>query len=133
MMNFVNIDRSNFPIVTFKISPFEPSLEIYKNYLNDVTEILNRHENMVFIFDLSVGKPLSSEIRILQGEWIKNKEELIKNKLKGMVFVHNSIIMNLMMKGIFLIKKPPVPYVVTKNIEEALNCANEQYHVRKTG
>ena len=37
-----------------------------------------------------------------------------------MVFVNNSVVMSMILKGVLLISKPPVDYIVVRTIDEAL-------------
>jgi hypothetical protein len=73
-----------------------------------------------FVFDLTKAKPLSSELRIQQGNWNKKHDLFLKQHCKGMAFVTHSIMMSFVLKGVFLIQKPTAPYTVVSDPQEGI-------------
>ena len=128
-MKYFEIDKTHFPVILIRINPIEMSLKDQQEYLEKVYELVEQFPGLVLITDISKGKPLSSEVRIYQGNWNKKHEAFLKQRLNGLVFVNESIIMTIVLKGIFLVQKPPVTHTVVTNLEDALQWALEKVQV----
>jgi hypothetical protein len=126
-MKFYEIDKTNFPIVTIRMHNVEPSAQDFKIYLQEHLEMLSStSEPVILIMDISNGKSLSSELRIEQGNWNKKNYDLLRSKMKGMVFVTKSLVMQFVIKAVCIIQKLPVDYLVVRDFSEAMNWAEGQ-------
>ena len=74
---------------------------------------------------LSKGISLSKE-KIQQGNCNKKHGALIKTNMKAMFFVNKLSTMAFMLKRIFLIQKPAVPYQVVSDFHQRLILARNQ-------
>jgi hypothetical protein len=125
-MRYFEVDKSHLPVIVYRFKPVEPTVQLYQEFLNQSVEDIINHPGLVVMLDLTHGKSLPSEIRIQQVNWNKKYEALIKKNIKAMVFVNKSAIMTFMLKGIFLIQKPAVPYHVFSDYHEGLVWARNQ-------
>lgn len=123
MRNFSQTDDARFPIVLVTLNDFEPTLDEFNHHLDELTQ-LTSSQGVVLMLDISKSKFLPSEHRIAAGKWLKTESEKMKNNLKGLVFINSSVIMSVVLKGVFLVNKPPVDYLVASSLEEALRWAN---------
>lgn len=125
-MKFVEIDRSQAPILVYKFSSKDPTDQEFEAYLKDLVNDWKSNSGAVIISDLSEAKYLSSENRIKVGKVMKDNEEMIKANVRAIVYVMPSVVLNMLLKGIFAIKKPPVEVKIVKTREEALNWSAEK-------
>ena len=131
-MNYAKIDTSGYPIVKVTYAPQEPTLEEFDAYLSSMEALYDDYSDFVIIMDASSTKYLSSELRIRQGNWMKKNESKMKTQVLGIVFIIPSAIVRMILNGIFLIQKLPVPYSVSSNMEEANKWAHEKLSVKVT-
>jgi hypothetical protein len=130
-MELATFDISRLPTFIMTLNPVEPTAALMDKNFIEVDKILNQIKDKkgFQIVNLLNAKYLNSDLRIKQGNWLKEKDSLIKEKLEGVVIVNNSMIMTIVVKGILLIKKPPVPMYFVKTVEEALALADEKQSV----
>jgi hypothetical protein len=119
MRTYGIIDESHAPIYVVKVQSFEPTAAEFQQHLKEVNAI-NSKAGVLVILDLSDAKFLSVDHRITAGNWLKNEAAMIKRNLLGMAFVNTSVLMSFVLKGIFLISRPPVDYLVTASMKDAI-------------
>lgn len=93
-------------------------------YLKDLYDrIVASSEAFILIIDVSNSEKLTAEQRILIGQFIKKNDQLLKNKIISILYVVPTPFLQFILNGIFLFKKPPVPYKVFNRLREALKWA----------
>jgi hypothetical protein len=118
------------PIVFVKINPIDVSLEDYKNeVLQAQTKILYELPSSAWIFDSRHTKLLSSEHRIAAGNWMKSNSQTIKQRVKAVFLVECSFWTELMLKSIFLVINPPVPFHILKKADDAYKMLAQKYQM----
>ena len=125
MNKYANIDTVQFPIVTISFSEVEPTVEEFKAYLNEMDKMYDIQGKRVIIFDATKTKYLSSELRIMQGHWLKERKEKIKGLVPLMVFIIPNPLVKIVFKGILIVEPLPAPYKLAKNFEEAFALAKQ--------
>ena len=125
-MKYASIDTGLFPIVKVTYQGFEPTMEEFNEYLNELLEIYNRKKHFVLIFDASKAKYLKAELRVEQGKWIEKNQNLIKQYCLGNSFVISNPIIKIVFNCILAVKPPPVNYAVFSHIHNASEWAKEQ-------
>jgi len=100
--------------------------EIFDEYLDDLLKFYHEHSDFILIIDGTNTKFLDSPYRTRQARWINLHEDLIKEKCLAQYYVVNNPVIRFTLSGIFLIKKPPVPYKLVSNFPEALEYARKQ-------
>ena len=129
-MEIANFDFSNLPIVVITVTPVEPTEATYDEFLRKMSKTVNEAvEKIAIITDLTQGKYLKSELRIKMGNWLKDNEVLLKEKVEVMCLVNKSAIVNIVIKGVFLIKKPAVPTQIFSTLEQAIQWSDEKLAV----
>jgi hypothetical protein len=63
------------------------------------------------------------------GNWLKDNEALLKEKVEGMALVNTSAIIGIVIKGVFLIKKPTIPTEIFSNLDQAIKWSEEKLGV----
>ena len=126
MRDFVTIDSSEFPFVVARYHAFLPTLEEFIKAQRDCENFNTTHSDFVLLIDLSVTPYLPYEYRILQAKWVdRTADEMRKHNMR-VVFLTPSTAMQLLMKAIFLITRPKVPYTVVTTVAKARAWAREQ-------
>lgn len=126
MRKFVNFDDSKFPIVFARYQKITPTPEEFSQMQKDMEAFTISHSNFVMIVDLSELAFLPSEMRISQAKWSKQNDPVfIRQKMK-IAFCTPSSIGQIMLKGVFLISKPGIPYTVVSSVEQAIEWGRKQ-------
>jgi hypothetical protein len=125
-MKYADLDFSHNPIVIVRVNPIDPSEQQFEEYLQELTKVVKEMKNGVLIFQVSNGKFLSSEKRIKIGNWIKTHTDVMKKNMYGVCYVNTSFIAMTILKGIFLVNKPPIPSVVLPSESEGIAWAKEK-------
>ena len=130
-MKLLDYDLSQYPIIIGRSNPIAANAINSKENIVELELQLNniKGEKAIMIFDLTHAKYMSSEIRIQYGNWIKHAESLFKDKLICIILVNKSSIMNMVVKGIMLIKKLPIPMHMVSTLEEGITLANKSLQV----
>lgn len=118
-MKYINVDTSRLPIIYVRFKSFVPTLEQFLEHQRDTLELLNTYENFLIIWDFTDMAFLPSELRVVQAKFIETHKELIRSKVLGMVFLTPSLAGSLVLKGTLVLSKPPVPYIVVRNMDQA--------------
>jgi hypothetical protein len=116
---YSHFDCTQFPIVVVRIQPITPTEAEFDEYVEIGTDVMRKLAGGVIIHNVTEGKFLTSRQRIAIGNLYKDEREMI-SKLKGMGYVNSAFIPMTMLKGIFLINKPPVDYTVVSTEAEAI-------------
>ncbi len=135
-MDFAELDKSQFPIVTYKIKPIEPTLKQYEEYLNHQVEFMRSlapNERMILILDYTHLKFLTSDMRIKRGQFVKDNDEIMRRTIYHIVIMAPSIMARMMIQGVFLVKKPSSPTDVVGSMAEALAIAAAQCKKMQAG
>lgn len=131
-MKNISIDSSNYPIIITNFSGIEPTMKEFEAYLDQILTFYQGDNRIVMLVDGTKSKFLSSDIRIKQGNWLKKHDALIRKHTIGNVFVIPSTVSSLILKGIFLIHKPAVPYTIVNSLPEAMLWAEEKIKAEKS-
>jgi hypothetical protein len=129
-MKAANFDFSISPIVIIKVNPIEATDANFTEFLKEFGQTLkNTTGKIAIITDLTLAKFLSADLRIKMGNFYKENDALIKEKVEIMSIVNKSAIMNIVIKGVFLVKKPPVPTNTFSSLDQAIKWSEEKLSV----
>jgi hypothetical protein len=126
MRKFIEIDDSRFPIVIATFQNFVPTNEEFLQMQADLQTFDASHTNFTQIIDLSKMPFLPSEFRIAQAKWAAANDALFIQQKMKIVFSTPSFIAQMMLKGVFLLYKPGVPFTVVSSIEEGVRWSEAQ-------
>lgn len=119
-------DKSLFPIVVVKFKGGEISEKEFDAHLDRMYHLYSEHDKILIVFDTSNAKYLSSTLRIKQGNWLKKHHKLLKDTIIAAVYVSSSVMMKMMLKGIFLVQTPAWEHKVVVNLDNGLEWAKEK-------
>ncbi|HAA14952.1 MAG TPA: hypothetical protein DCE41_25980 [Cytophagales bacterium] len=124
-MQYATISLPEPGIMLIDYHNIEPTEEQFEAYLDEVTAFMKEHHNNIVIMDGTHGKFLPAKLRIRQGEWIKEHYDFLKQNSPLNIYVVTNMIVKMMMRGVFVVQKPPTPHKVVTSREEALNIARK--------
>lgn len=124
-MPYARIIKQDEKLFVVRFSSQEPTDEQFRKYLDDLLKLYKKEKGFILIIDGSESRILESKYRTLQGRWIAENEELIKEKCIGQIYVINHPGTKFSLRVIFLIKTPPVPYRIVSNFPEALEYVSQ--------
>lgn len=129
MRDFVTIDASSFPFVVAKYQPFVPTTAEFVKAQEDLAQAIASHNNFVLLVDFSVMPYLPTEYRISHAKWSqKHKETHVRHQMR-VVFYTTSLMHQLLLRGVFAVSAPGVPYYVTSSMKKAKAWAEKQLAV----
>ncbi|OJJ21058.1 hypothetical protein BKI52_10835 [marine bacterium AO1-C] len=114
------------PIIVVQVLENDPTDESFDEYLDTYLGLLKEREKCSVILDARLSGFLPVRYRIKQGKFLKEHDQLIQERVHGIVFVFKSILTRFMINAIFAIKKPSYPYHLTGDMDEAFTWAKQQ-------
>ncbi|TAF72894.1 MAG: hypothetical protein EAZ53_14595 [Bacteroidetes bacterium] len=118
------IVEKNVIKVTF--SEIEPDEKLFAKYLKFLEDTYANKNKIILIYDSSKAKYLASDLRIKLGNWFKSNAEVVKKYNHHTVFIINSMMIRMVLNGIFLVEKPVYKYDIVGTFEEAQKIMNEK-------
>lgn len=125
--------KSSTPYCTFQkvhegifvaqFSNMEPTENQFEEYLDGLLKLYHENHDFILVVDGSDVKYLESKFRTRMGKWMSENENLIIEKCRGNIYVVPNPLVKYFLQGIFLVKKPPVPFRIVSNYPEALEKA----------
>jgi hypothetical protein len=127
-MKYAEFDLSMLPIVYVIINPVDVTINDYRTQVLDVqTKILRDHPTTYWVFNSKHTKLLSSEHRIAAGTWMKDNLEMIKERVPVVILTECSFWTQMMIKSIFLVVKPPVPFEMCSDLTAAKKLIDDRF------
>lgn len=123
---YAEINTENFPIVEVIFTGHKATDDNFTKYLEELKEVYSRHEKLSIIFDASNAVFPGLKYQKMQGDWLKENEEVMKKYCSGTAYIIVNTIIRGVLKTIFKFQKQPVPYHICSNIEEAELWINQQ-------
>lgn len=124
-MKLAKINKEKFPLIVITYLNDKPTTQEIDDHVAELKSLYTAKEKMVFINDSRKIKYLPSEVRIKLGNFLKQNFDEIKQYNQGIIFLTNSIVASVFVKGVFLVQKPPYPYFIFTEEEKAIEKANE--------
>ena len=126
--NYFEAEQIGESILHIRLLPIIPSIKENKELLTMMSTLIESQpigQKGVFIFNCESLKLIGSEIRIQSGQWAKENNLLFRQSLHAILFYNAGLILEFVIKGVFLFSKPPVPVLTLKNKDESFLKANE--------
>jgi len=123
---YATFSSYNTSVIYIKFSEAEPTAQEFEDYLGKMKELTDNKRKTVLVFDSTATKYLSSDLRIRQGQWIKQNQEELKKYIIGGAFIIPSMVIRVVFNCILAIQKLPYPHTVVSNKEDALKWAVEK-------
>ncbi len=124
--NYFSSNVDKFPIIYITFTGKQSTDDEFAEYIHYLDLIYTQDEKFVMLTDSSKGNYMKSKHRIDFGNWTKKNREVIQNQCKGIAFVMSSILMKIMLQGIFLIQSLPYEYTIVDSVEKAEEWVKEQ-------
>ncbi|WP_027004036.1 hypothetical protein [Hugenholtzia roseola] len=116
---YATFDNHLFPIQIVTFAAHDPTEEEFDQYLKQLAEIFEKKKPFVRILDASKVKYLASNLRIKQGKWIKEHNELLKTYSLGTAYVIPSTMLQFLLKAIWLVSDQTNEKKVFSTLQDA--------------
>jgi hypothetical protein len=127
MLNkYATIDTHRFPIVEVKFTGHKANDYNFSEYLEELKKVYSRHEELAIIFDASKAVFPGLKYQKMQGDWLKENEQIMKKYCSGTAYVITNNIIRGVLKTIFKFQKQPVPYHICRTTDDAEDWVNQQ-------
>jgi hypothetical protein len=126
MKKYSQVDSSNHPIVKVIFTGEQANDDNFPLYMNEVKAVYEQQQKVVIIFDASNAVMPALKYQKMQGDWLKENEQLMKDYCLGTAYIIPNLIIRNVLKAIFTIQKQPVEYLVCKNDDDANSWVNSQ-------
>ncbi len=123
--SYANINHQEFPVVTVTFYNETPSTTEVKAYLQELEDLYLCGEKFVVIFDVSHIKNIHLETQQQYVAWLEKHHKTIRKSVVANIYVLPSLVQRTMFSGFCFVKRPFVPFQVTKTVEEAQQIAQE--------
>jgi hypothetical protein len=126
--NYFEAEQIREDILHIRFLSFVPAVKDNEELLSMFVNLMKGQaagKKCVFIFDCKNLKLIGSETRIRSGQWAKDNTQLFSQALHALVFYNAGLMLEFVLKGVFLFSKPPVPIVTFKSEGEAFDNANK--------
>lgn len=126
-MKYYNIDDGNYPIITVKTFPVDPSVEDINEMFSLLEKTIESHQGPYVCVSYNVGtKFISSEARIQMGKHVARLATKFKNRDLGTILVVQGNVAQLILKAIALVYAPLKDYTITKDLQEGMRIAQQR-------
>ena len=129
MKKYATIDSSNQPIIKVVFTGEQADDDNFPFYMQEVKDVYEKKNKVVIIFDASNAIMPAMKYQKMQGDWLKNNEQLMKDYCLGTAYIIPNLIIRNVLKAIFTFQKQPVEYLVCKNTNEAQNWTAEKLKI----
>ncbi|EAY31440.1 hypothetical protein M23134_04273 [Microscilla marina ATCC 23134] len=125
-MKYATLDASHDPVMILHFTGEEPTEESFDDYLNLYLNAVKQKKGRGVVMEAKKVGFVPVKYRIKQGKFLKEHEALLKKNIAGIAFVFKSVITRFMITAVFVIKKPPFPYYLTGDLDEAVRWVQQK-------
>ena len=118
-MAVIEVSLQHWPIVMSMFTG-PPSIKDVKHYLARADNGLARKEPFTLILDGMKINSLGAQQRKLFGDWLRTRKEDLEKYCLGQSYIMQSIIQRMILRSVFMIQKPPMPYEISPSIDASL-------------
>ncbi len=119
MKKYAEIDLTNHPTIKVIFTGEQANDDNFPFYMQKVKDVYEQKQKVVLIFDATTAVLPAVKYQKMQGDWLKENEQLMKDYCLGTAYIIPNIIIRNVLKAIFTFQKQPVDYLVCKTIREA--------------
>jgi hypothetical protein len=119
MKKYAELDSSTHPIVKVIFTGEQANDENFPFYMQEVKDIYKQKQHVALIFDATDAIFPAVKYQKMQGDWLKENEQLMKDYCLGTAYIIPNIIIRNVLKAIFTFQNQPVEYLVCKNSDDA--------------
>ena len=123
-MKYAELTTPKPGIVCIHYQNIIPTSEEFDEYLMELTDYMRLHDQHIVIMDgTPCEKYLPADLRKRLANWMSEHFDELRARSPLYIYVVPSTIAQLMIKGVFLLTKSPVPYKVVDSKEKAYQLA----------
>ncbi len=115
------IKAEEFPVVVVEFTGHKATDENFAQYLEELNGLYAKKERLAILFDASNAVFPGIKYQKMQGDWLKENEQMMKDYCAGTAYVITNTIIRGVLKTIFKFQKQPVPYYICSDYVEANN------------
>lgn len=117
--HFIEYDTSEWPLVHCRVKPVEPDTATFDAHLHCFSELLNRGQRFMVMFDLRNAKLISLAAMKKQAEFMEtHKPQILENLVASSLITDNALVHGAV-NVLFKIKKPSKPNHTFRTPEDA--------------
>ncbi len=124
---FIKTDK--FPIVVVEFTGNQATDDNFIQYLDELKELYAKKETLAIIFDATNAVFPGLKYQKMQGDWLKENEQMMKDYCVGTAYVITNTIIRGVLKTIFKFQKQPVPYHISGSLDEATDWVSKQLYL----
>ena len=125
MRDRIEVDSSARPLVMVRFVGLA-SDEMFRGYLMELDAVLAEGSRYVVVLDARESISGPRHHQRWQAEWLKTNRDALREHSCGTAFVIDSAINRFVLSAVFLIQRPPNPYVVVGTLNEGLDWAESR-------
>jgi hypothetical protein len=122
------VDRSRAPIFVVTVEG-KPSDGDITAFLEALATLLAEDVRGLLVVDALRAETPSPEQRRRMGEWMRLHRAELARKSLGTAYVFPGALFRFVLSTVFLVQRPPSPYMVTGSLDEALTWARQRLAV----
>lgn len=126
MKKYAEVDSSTNPIIKVAFTGEHANDDNFPFYMQEVKDVYEQKQKVAIIFDASNAVLPAIKYQKMQGDWLKENEQLMKDYCLGTAYIIPNLIIRNVLKAIFTFQKQPVDYLVCKTMNEAEFWTKEQ-------
>jgi hypothetical protein len=119
------MDDKLWPLLVVQFSGPQSDWE-FEQYLDALSERVNRREPYVCVVDARLGDAASPEQRHRKAEWLKLHEPLLREHCLGTAFVLTSPVVRLSLQVILALRPLVIPHTTVSTLEAGVGWAAER-------
>ena len=126
MNKYATVDSSKNSIIEVIFTGEQANDDNFPFYMQEVKAVYEQQKKVVIVFDASNAVMPALKYQKMQGDWLKENEQLMKDYCLGTAYIIPNLIIRNVLKAIFTFQKQPVDYLVCKTLNEAQIWTNEK-------
>ena len=126
MKKYAEVNSSKNPIIEVVFTGEQANDDNFPFYMQEVKAVYEQQKKIVIVFDASNSVMPALKYQKMQGDWLKENEQLMKDYCLGTAYIIPNLIIRNVLKAIFTFQKQPVDYIVCKNNDDANTWVNSQ-------
>ena len=120
MKSKLTFDDSRWPLLIVTIEGVLTDEAFKREFLSNYDRYLRRGVPYSIVFDArEAGRSPPSQQRLM-GDWMKKNASLMRQRIQGISFVIDNILVRMVFKSILFISPIPVSYIITKSFNQAV-------------
>ncbi len=128
---YASINHQEFPVVTVTFYHENPTPQEVSSYLKELEDLYLCGEKFVVIFDISLIKTVHLDTQQQYIAWLEQHHKRIRKSVVLNVYVLPSLVQRTMFNGFCFVKRPIIPFQVSKTLEEAQQIAQQLLGIDK--